>query len=141
MEVPRGNVQPFAHNGYVYCMLLTTGPAAALSNDEVLITGGGDGFIKLWSLDTADDGRIHEVGKLGHEDSEGDPVLSIMLDGTFLYGGRVDGQINVWDLETRQLLLNIKTTEADVAALSIGRGMLFASFADGTVMVRRRTWL
>lgn len=118
-------------------MLLASGSAVGITTDEVLITGGGDGLIKLWSLDAEHGGRIQEIGQLGNEDGDGDPVLSIILDGTFLYSGRVDGLINVWDLEARQLVRSIQAADADVAALSIGTGMLFASFVDGTVMVRR----
>ena len=135
LEVPRNNIQTFAHNGYVYCMLLAPGSVAASPYSEILITGGGDGFIRLWWLKSEDAGHIHEFGRLGNEDNEGDSVLCIILDGTFLYSGRVDGIIDIWDLETRQLLRRLKTNEADVSALSMGRGMLFASFADGIVMV------
>lgn len=118
-------------------MLLASGSAAGITYHEVLITGGGDGLIKLWSLDAEHGGRIQEIGQLGDEDGNGDPVLSIALDGTFLYSGRADGIINVWDLETRQLLRSVEAADSDVSALSIGTGMLFASFVDGTVMVRR----
>ena len=135
LEVPRNNVQTFAHNGYVYCMLLASGAVAAAPYNEILITGGGDGFIKLWRMDAKESGDIHEFGRLGNEDYEGDSVLSIVLDGTFLYSGRVDGVIDIWDLETRQFLRSLKASDADVSALSIGRGMLFASFVDGIVMV------
>lgn len=133
-ELPKMAIQPFAHNGYVYCMLLTKGAAAGLPYEEVLITGGGDGLVKLWSLQMDSNGRPQEIAALGEED--GDPVLSIIGDGTFLYSGRVDGVINVWDLETKQLLKVIKAGDTDVLALSVGRGMLFSSFVDGTVKVR-----
>lgn len=134
-EIPRTNIQQFAHNGYVYCMLLTKGAAPTLPNDEVLITGGGDGLVKLWSLEAKANDRPQELAALGDED--GGPVLSIIEDGTFLYAGRADGVINVWDLETKQLLKVIRAGETEVSALSIGKGILFSSFIDGTIKVRR----
>lgn len=137
LEIPRTNVQTFAHNGYVYCMLLAQGPIAAFQYEEVLITGGGDGLIKLWSLegDTETPGGIHQIGSLGDKDGDGEPVLCIIMEGTFLYSGRVDGIIDVWDLETKQLLRTINAAKTDVVALSVGTGMLYASFEDGHVMV------
>lgn len=117
-------------------MLLAPGGVEAGQREETLITGGGDGVIKLWSLDGDDGGRPREVGILDDGKESGEPVLSIVLDGTILYGGRVDGWINVWDLETKQILRNIDTRiREDVLTLSVGRGLLFAALVNGTVLV------
>jgi di- and tripeptidase len=131
------NVQRFAHYGYVYCMLLVHEGDWDTKQGDTLISGGGDGIIKLWSLDGQDDGRPKEIGTLDDGRESGEPVLSLALDGTFLYGARVDGMINVWDLDTRQLLRTIDTTvREDVLTLSVGRGVVYAGLVDGSIMVR-----
>lgn len=117
-------------------MLLAKGQQAVLQSDEVLISGGGDGVIKLWGLDVEDAGRIYELGDLEDGRAGGESVLTIALDGTFLYSGRVDGEINVWDLETRQLVRTLKVHDHDILTLSVGYGIVFAAAVDGTVTVQ-----
>lgn len=102
--------------------------------EEVLISGGGDGAIKLWTIG-GEDGTISELHKLDDGRDEGDSVLSLVLDGTFLYAGRINGEVNVWDLETRQLVRNLRTKTEDVLALSLGGGYLFCAGVSGTVDV------
>lgn len=91
--------------------------------------------MKLWRLDEKDEGRIHELARLGDERDEGDSILSIVVEGTFLYAGRVDGEINVWDLETRQLVRILKAHREDVLSMTITDGMLFGAAVDGVVKV------
>lgn len=100
--------------------------------EEILISGGGDGAIKLWIIG-GEDGAISELHKLDDGRDEGESVLSLVLDGTFLYAGRINGEVNVWDLETRQLVRNLKTKTEDVLALSLGGGYLFCAGVSGIV--------
>jgi di- and tripeptidase len=101
-------------------------------SEEILISGGGDGAIKLWIIG-GEDGAISELHKLDDGRDEGESVLSLVLDGTFLYAGRINGEVNVWDLETRQLVRNLKTKTEDVLALSLGGGYLFCAGVSGIV--------
>jgi di- and tripeptidase len=103
--------------------------------EEVLISGGGDGAIKIWTI-AEKGGAITELHKLDDGRDEGESVLSLVLDGTFLYAGRLNGEVNVWDLETRQLVRNLKTKTGDVLALSLGGGHLFCAGVSGIVEVR-----
>jgi len=116
-------------------MLLAKGATSGLQREETLITGGGDGVIKLWRLDEEDSGCVHEVGQLEDGRDEGQSVLTIAIDGTFLYSGRVDGEINVWDLETKQLVRIIKAHEDDILTMAVGRGLLFSAAVDGVTKV------
>lgn len=100
--------------------------------EEILISGGGDGAIKLWIIG-GEDGAISQLHKLDDGRDEGESVLSLVLDGTFLYAGRINGEVNVWDLETRQLVRNLKTKTEDVLALSLGGGYLFCAGVSGIV--------
>lgn len=100
--------------------------------EEVLISGGGDGAIKMWTIG-GEEGAITELYKLDDGRDEGESVLSLVLDGTFLYAGRINGEVNVWDLETRQLVRNLKTNTEDVLALSLGGGYLFCAGVSGIV--------
>ena len=131
LEIDEHHIHQFAHYGYVYCMLLAKGIVSGEEEREVLISGGGDGVIKVWSLDSNDSGRIHEMCRLENERDEGCSVLSIALDGTILYSGLLDGEVNVWDLETRQLVRSLQAHRDDVLTMTIGGGFLFSGGVFG----------
>lgn len=133
LEIDRQHIRQFAHYGYVYCMLLAKGFEDNVDK-EVLISGGGDGTIKLWRL-AKETGGIEELYALDDGREGGESVLSLALDGNFLYAGRVDGEVNIWDLETKQLVRNLKTRAGDVLALSLGGGFLFCTGVSGIVEV------
>jgi di- and tripeptidase len=144
LQIDNTSVRNFAHNGYVYCMLMAKSPTVQVdADDEVLISGGGDGTIKLWSLgknsdDLAADeptgqGAICEIMTLGEDDAES--VLSLTRDGSFLYAGKLDGIIELWDLDTAQKLRVLKAHEHDIMSIQMGWGCLWTGSSDGWVTV------
>ena len=107
--------------------------ATDLNGDhETLISGGGDGTIRLWSLDQKQSGAISRPTSLENGD---DSVLTLALDGTILYSGRLEGEINVWDLDTHQLIRRVKAHTVDVLTLSVGHGSIFSGAANGIAKV------
>ncbi|RMZ06302.1 hypothetical protein D0864_02277 [Hortaea werneckii] len=133
LEIGKENVRHFAHYGYVYCMLLVKDGVPESAGNEVLITGGGDGVIKLWKLSKAQEGAPEELFALDDGREEGHSIHSIALDGTFLYSSRSGGEIDVWDLETRQLIRNLKAHRDDVLTLTVGGGFMFSAAVTGYV--------
>jgi di- and tripeptidase len=133
VEIDKENVRQFAHYGYVYCMLLAKDGVPENAGNETLITGGGDGMIKLWKLDEEENGAIVDFYTLEDGREEGHAILSIALDGTFLYAGRTGGEVDVWDLETRQLMRNIKAHRDDVLTICVGGGYMFSGDIYGNV--------
>lgn len=113
-------------------MLLSRGLDADNADEETLISGGGDGIVKLWSLDSDESGALSEEISLENGDGS---VLSMALDGTVLYTGRLEGDVNVWDLDTRQLIRTVKAHNADVLALAVGYGLLFSGGSNGITKV------
>lgn len=132
LEIDKEHIIQYAHYGYVYCMLLATNVYGYESNKQILISGGGDGTIKMWSLDEDDGGAISESSSLENGDES---VLAMALDGTLLYSGRLDGDINVWDLDTRQLIRRVKADATDILTLAVGHGLVFTGSADGLIKV------
>jgi len=133
LEIPKENVMHFAHYGYVNCMILVKEGVAEAAGQEVLITGGGDGIVKLWTLDEKNGGAIEQLYELDDGREEGHSVLTLAIDGTFLYTGRSGGEVDVWDLETHQLVRNIKAHRDDVLSISVGGGFLFSAAVTGYV--------
>lgn len=133
IELDKLNVKHFAHYGYVYCMQLLKEGVPESAGSEVLITGGGDGVVKLWKLDAENGGATEELFKLDDGREEGHSVLSIAIEGTFLYSGRSGGEVDVWDLETRQLVRNLKAHRDDVLTICVGGGFLFSAAVTGYV--------
>lgn len=138
LEIDSGAIRKFAHYGYIYCMLIAKGPTVEVGpEDDVLISGGGDGTIKLWSLgaqgrtdpDDPERAGIKEIMSLGADDAES--VLSLALDGSFLYAGKLDGIVELWDLDTAQRLRVIKAQNQDIMSLQMGWGYLWTTSADG----------
>ncbi|KAL8749722.1 MAG: hypothetical protein Q9199_007514 [Rusavskia elegans] len=129
LEIDKEDIVQYAHNGYTYCMLLAGGSDGDTLEDETLISGGGDGTIKIWSIE----GATGAIGELRTLESGDDSVLALVLDDTLLYSGRLYGDINVWDLETYQLVRRIEGHTADVLTLCVGHGSLFSGSANGMV--------
>ncbi|MCJ1309702.1 hypothetical protein MMC25_003362 [Agyrium rufum] len=128
LEVGRRDILQYAHNGYVYCMLLVKNLAKNKEGVESLISGGGDGTIKLWALNSEGSAGIQHLQTLETGDYS---VLSLALDGSFLYTGMLGGDINVWDLDTCQQIRTLKAHSADVLTLAVGHGMIFSGGANG----------
>ncbi|KAI1494859.1 WD repeat domain-containing protein [Biscogniauxia mediterranea] len=137
LETDKRANKMYAHYGYVYCMIMTKGTTAEAEPDEdVLISGGGDGTIKAWKLGGREidlDGYetgIQEIMVLGEED--GNSVMSLAVDGSFLYSGKLHGVIELWDLDTKQKLRVIKAHRGDVMTLQMGWGYLWSAARSGT---------
>ncbi|KAK5113400.1 hypothetical protein LTR62_003500 [Meristemomyces frigidus] len=133
IQINKDSVRHFAHYGYVYCMLLIKDGIPESAGHEVLITGGGDGVVKLWTLDAKHGGAIEELYTLDDGREEGHSILSIAIDGTFLYSGRSGGEVDVWDLETRQLVRNLKAHKDDVLTICVGGSFMFSAAVTGFV--------
>ena len=131
-HVGKENVKHFAHYGYVYCMHLVKDGIPESAGHEVLITAGGDGVVKLWKLKQGD-GDVEELFTLDDGREEGHSILSIAVDGTFLYCGRSRGEVTVWDLETRQVVRNLEAHRDDVLTVCIGGGFMFSAGVTGHV--------
>jgi di- and tripeptidase len=135
LEVDKAHMKQYAHFGYVYCMLLGRGASRLAESDEdILITGGGDGTVKLWKLSMNREDGIDELARLGDDDAES--VLSLTLDGSFLYSGKLEGVIELWDLDTKQKLRVIKAQKGDIMTLQMGWGFLWSSGSTGYSRVR-----
>ncbi|USW48647.1 Putative peptidase M20, WD40/YVTN repeat-like-containing domain superfamily [Septoria linicola] len=133
IEIGKETVRHFAHYGYVYCMLLAREGVPERVGEDTLVTGGGDGVIKLWKLDAKNGGAIEELYSLDDGREEGHAILSIAIDGSFLYSGRSGGEVDVWDLETHQLVRNLKAHRDDVLTICVGGGFLFSAAVTGYI--------
>lgn len=126
LQIDNQDIHQFAHYGYVHCMLLAKGILPEAPSEEVLVSGGGDGRILFWRIDGSIGGAISSICALEDGREEGESILSLAREGTFLYSGRFDGEVNVWDLETRQLVRSLKASTGDVHTLTLGAGILYA---------------
>jgi len=135
LSIPEENILHFAHYGYVYCMLLENDTFSAFTNREVLITGGGDGYINVWEVGNASSGCPVKLFSLGDEREEGQSILCLARDGNFLYAGRSFGEINIWDLETRQMVRSLKPHRDHVMSVCSAGGFLFSASVTGYVRV------
>ncbi|RDW85583.1 hypothetical protein BP5796_03908 [Coleophoma crateriformis] len=130
LEIDKAHMRHYAHFGYVYCMLLVRGASRVVDADEdMLISGGGDGTIKLWQLSRDPGTGVKEIACLGEDDAES--VLSMAVDGSFLYSSKLDGIMELWDLDTKQKLRVIKAHRGDVMTLQMGWGYLFSAGSNG----------
>ncbi|KUI69752.1 putative di- and tripeptidase DUG2 [Cytospora mali] len=142
LEIHRGSVGKYAHFGFVYCMIIAKGPTVLVDPDEeVLISGGGDGTIKLWQIrqDEKYEGleeweawEKREIMCLGEEDGVAESVFSLAIDGSFLYSGKKKGIVELWDLDTKQKLRVIKGHRGDVMALQLSWGYLLSGATTGS---------
>lgn len=139
VEINKAHMKHYAHFGYVYCMLLVRCAVREVDPDEdVLISGGGDGTIKIWQLSHDHTEGLTEIACLGDDDAES--VLSMTIDGSFLYSSKLEGVIELWDLDTKQKLRVIKAHKGDVMTLQMGWGHLWSAGATGYARVGLKSY-
>lgn len=122
LEIPPKSVIPFAHFSYVYSLLVikrTITHGSVSVEEELLVSGGGDGTAKIWNFNT--DGTIEQLYTLDTESS----VFSMCCQDSFLYCGLSAGQVCIIDLDTRQVIRNDKLGDDDVMTMSLYRECLF----------------
>ncbi|KAJ5267184.1 Peptidase M20 [Penicillium angulare] len=119
----------FAHHGYVYTMLLVKGLIESAPSEEALLTGAGDGAVKLWRLGQEPGATPTQIAKL----QNGDSVLSIAVEGSLLYCGLAGGALNIWNLDSQQLVKRIVSHTGDLWAVHVIQGVAICGDATGTV--------
>ena len=122
----------FAHHGYVYCMLLVRGLLESTPGAEVLLTGSGDGSVKIWHLGESRGQVPTEIMRLSNSAGS---VLSIDVDGPFLYCGLSGGAVNIWNLDSRQIIKKITCLSEDVWAIDVINGSIICGDSSGIVKV------
>lgn len=112
-------------------MLLVRGLVESSPKEETLLTGSGDGVVKLWRLGQEADAVPVQMAKL----QNGDPVLSLAVDGSFLYCGVSGGALNIWNLDSHQLVKRITKHTGDLWAVDIIKGVAVCGDSNGIVKV------
>lgn len=100
--------------------------------EEVLITGGGDGAIKVWGLAHLwSEGlvQIHKFKTPAHS------VLSLAHSGPFLYAGLSDGGIYIYNLSSQQLVQRLAVPYGDLNSIRVLGGVALCGTSRGWVKV------
>lgn len=113
-------------------MLLVRGLIESAPTEEVLLSGAGDGVVKVWRLGEDGSTPPTQIAKL----QNGDPVLSLAVDGSFLYCGLAGGALNIWNLDSQQLVKRITRHTGDLWAVDIISGIAICGDSNGIVKVR-----
>ncbi|OJD12274.1 hypothetical protein AJ78_07103 [Emergomyces pasteurianus Ep9510] len=120
----------YAHNGYIYCMLLVRGLEEWANGEEVLLTGSGDGSVKLWELGKCPEGSLVELAEFKNGS---DSVLSIAVDGVFLYCGLSGGAVYIWNLDSRQIIRKLASHSGDLWAIDVVGNVTITGDSSGVI--------
>ena len=113
-------------------MLLVRGLIENSPDEEVLLTGSGDGSVKLWRLRPEQDRAPTQIAEL---QNGADSVLSLAVEGSFLYCGLEGGALNIWNLDSRQMIRRITKHTGDLWAIDVVKGIAIAGDSNGILKV------
>lgn len=134
LTIPTSHYLQYAHKSYIYCMLLVKGLVTHDRDEEVLATGGGDGAIKLWSIDRLSRSGIAQITKFKNPNAS---VLSLSYRSSFLYAGLTDGIANIYNLASRQLVHKLQVGYGDVNQILVSPSSILCGTSLGWVKVGR----
>ena len=115
-------------------MTVVSTPCDDTTDQDVLITGGGDGTLKIWDL-----GPLRSSGLiLKHKFKIAQRnILSLASSGIFLYAGLSDGSVYVYSLTSMQLIQKLDVPYGDVNTVRIRHGIAFCGTSQAQVKVSR----
>lgn len=96
--------------------------------DSTLVTGGSDGSVRVWSLNTYN--PIHRLA--AHDNS----VTSLQFDDLRIVSGGSDGRVKIWDLGTGNMIRELSQPAEAVwrVAFESERCVVMASRTGRTIM-------
>lgn len=96
--------------------------------NSTLVTGGSDGSVRVWSLNTYN--PIHRLA--AHDNS----VTSLQFDDLRVVSGGSDGRVKIWDLATGNLIRELSQPAEAVwrVAFESERCVVMASRTSRTIM-------
>lgn len=122
--VPAENVVNSAHYGYIYCLLTID-----REGERWLVSGSGDSDVKIWEcLPGGGIRHIHTFSDLPGA------ALSLAVRDSLLFAGCQDGQVKVWDLETRSCIRTIMAQDSDILSMSVVGSDLYTASATGQIL-------
>lgn len=92
---------------YTHPMEVTKFATAVVANVVYLVTGGGEGIIRVWRYDTAARAFAAIATMEGHIRA----VTCLLMNEAFLWSGSVDTTIKVWDMNSGQVLATLAMVE------------------------------
>ena len=101
-------------------------------SQEVLISGGGDGAIKIWSLNSLHRGTIDLVHKFKNPSTI---VVSLANNDALLYAGLGNGGVHVYNLDSAQLVQKVDIGKECVSSIQVMGGIAFCGTYDGKLKV------
>ncbi|XP_030817833.1 F-box/WD repeat-containing protein 10-like [Camarhynchus parvulus] len=108
------------------CVRTFTGHYATItclhSHQEHLVSGAGDGMVKVWSL---------ESGKCLRTLMHSSPVGAVRMDGAHVVSGGHRGLVKVWSAETGALIKTLERHRGPVLCLSFDQWHLITGSSDG----------
>jgi F-box and WD-40 domain protein CDC4 len=99
---------------------------------NILVTGGSDGSVRVWSLETM--AAIHRLA--AHDNS----VTTLQFDDTRIVSGGSDGCVKIWDLKTGHLIRELSSMFQVIWRVSFEaeKCVVLAQKQNRTVMEVRR---
>lgn len=96
--------------------------------DDILVTGGSDGSVRVWSL--ANYQAIHRLA--AHDNS----VTSLQFDNTRIVSGGSDGRVKVWDVKNGTLVRELSSPAEAVwrVVFEEEKAVIMASRGGRTIM-------
>jgi di- and tripeptidase len=116
-------------------MILVRGLIESTPSEEVLLTGSGDGSVKLWRLGKGSNGTPVQWAKL---DNGTDAVLSLAVEGPLLYCGMAGGGLNIWNLDSHQMVKQITDHQGDLWSIDVIKGIAISGDSNGRVKVEKQ---
>ncbi|NXL22010.1 FBW10 protein, partial [Setophaga kirtlandii] len=108
------------------CVRTFTGHYATItclhSHQEHLVSGAGDGMVKVWSL---------ESGQCLRTLMHSSPVGAVRMDGTHVVSGGQRGLVKVWSADTGALIKTLERHQGPVLCLSFDQWHLVTGSSDG----------
>lgn len=132
LTISSRNYLPYAHKSYVYSILLVKGLSTQDKDDEFIITGGGDGTIKIWSIAALPTTVPTQVTKFKIPDFN---VLNLSYRGLFLYAGLSDGIAHIYNLASNQLVQKLQVGHGDVSQIAVSAQTILCGTSQGWVKV------
>jgi len=132
------NYSAYAHKSYIYCMILAKGLLGIDSEEEVLISAGGGGTIKIWGINDlqSEVPRLVQLEQFKNKDAS---VFSIACKGYLLYAGLSNGVTHVYNVASMQLVQKLPVGHGDVNQIQVLDGITLCGTAEGWVKVSEHT--